>query len=553
MDISDTEESVSISQEARRKTGGGLEKQYYSTPGCEGLLQQLLHLLRFGEGLPVVQAGRSAGKTAMSNSLRNRLNECSWLAQVQCDYDQDIAELLEQIVLGFGLQAGPGAGESLAALRHFSTQLANNKELGILILDDAHLLDNQALGAVLSLLQGNNLPGYGLHMVFFCAPGLVERIDEIGLLDAPVYDFEIPLFSPSELSGFLKSRFPPVISGKLSAGLVQNIWSQSMGSPGVALAIVGKSDLASQDQGNVRTGLAFLNSMPKGHLIALFVLVAVLLWAAFARESLVPSEGKEPVVIEKPSAQVELANQNNNALSTENTNGAAFVSEGQQEEISALEADEVELQTGEFASQLDTGRDERLVNEGLTNESLDKERLPNRPFAKNDGNELQDNLQTTKEFASPESSQELTQQLKAPQTATQQTVRQEPGTTVAPANSPVRDMAGKAAPGRPLGMSAHELFLMDQSPETYTLQIIAASRKDALQKYMSAQANKNDLYLYQGLREGKAWFVVVTGIFTTRQEALQAVNDLPPEQKKGGPWPRQLSSIQSEIAVNRSR
>src|SRR5690606_3731113 len=134
------------------------------------------------------------------------------------------------------------------------------------------------LGAVLSLLQGNNLPGYGLHMVFFCAPGLVERIDEIGLLDAPVYDFEIPLFSPSELSGFLKSRFPPAISGKLSAGLVQNIWSQSMGSPGVALGVVSKSDLASIDRGEVSGSLGFLNSMPKGHLIALFVLVAVLLW-----------------------------------------------------------------------------------------------------------------------------------------------------------------------------------------------------------------------------------------------------------------------------------
>src|SRR5690606_10265160 len=118
----------------------------------------------------------------------------------------------------------------------------------------------------------------------------------------------------------------------------------------------------------------------------------------------------------------------------------------------------------------------------------------------------------------------------------------------APAKQKAVESIG-GSPTRPLGMSAHELFLMDQAAETYTLQIIAASRKDALLKYMSAQANKNELYLYQGLREGRAWFVVVTGIFTTRQEALQAVNDLPQEQKNGGPWPRQLSSIQSEIAA----
>jgi hypothetical protein len=224
MEISDTEDHISISQQARRKVEGSGDVSYYSTPGCEGLLQQLLHLLRFGEGLPIVQAGRSSGKTAMANALYARLDDGSWLAKVCCERDQDIAELLERIVLGFGLHAGSGAGESLAALRHFSTQLANNKELAVLILDDAHLLDSQGLGAVVSLLQGNNLPGYGLHMAFFCAPGLVERIDEIGLLDAPVYDFEIPLFSPSELSGFLKSRFPASTSSKLSASLVQNIW-----------------------------------------------------------------------------------------------------------------------------------------------------------------------------------------------------------------------------------------------------------------------------------------------------------------------------------------
>ena len=59
--------------------------------------------------------------------------------------------------------------------------------------------------------------------------------------------------------------------------------------------------------------------------------------------------------------------------------------------------------------------------------------------------------------------------------------------------------------------------------------------------------------MYRGEREGKRWYVVVVGVYSTRSEALKGMAELPEEQLKAGPWPRKLKDIQQEIQqFNRS-
>ena len=58
---------------------------------------------------------------------------------------------------------------------------------------------------------------------------------------------------------------------------------------------------------------------------------------------------------------------------------------------------------------------------------------------------------------------------------------------------------------------------------------------------------KKDLLLFKSLRQGKDWFVVVTGRFPTSAKARQAVQNLPAAQSKASPWPREIKVIQQEI------
>ena len=57
----------------------------------------------------------------------------------------------------------------------------------------------------------------------------------------------------------------------------------------------------------------------------------------------------------------------------------------------------------------------------------------------------------------------------------------------------------------------------------------------------------NNLYIYQGLRKGKRWYMVVLAPYTSKDEATSALKLLPEKQAKAGPWPKKISSVQSEI------
>lgn len=92
---------------------------------------------------------------------------------------------------------------------------------------------------------------------------------------------------------------------------------------------------------------------------------------------------------------------------------------------------------------------------------------------------------------------------------------------------------------------------MAQNPSFYTLQVVATSKKSSLEAYISRQSNKGSLYMYRGKREGKSWYVVVQGVYSSRDSALIGRHSLPKEQAKAGPWPRILSSIQEEIEAFR--
>ena len=77
--------------------------------------------------------------------------------------------------------------------------------------------------------------------------------------------------------------------------------------------------------------------------------------------------------------------------------------------------------------------------------------------------------------------------------------------------------------------------------------MLAASQIESLQNYVARQKNKEQLYIYQGLRKGKRWYMVVLAPYASKNEAASAIKSLPEKQVKAGPWPKKISSVQSEI------
>ncbi len=95
--------------------------------------------------------------------------------------------------------------------------------------------------------------------------------------------------------------------------------------------------------------------------------------------------------------------------------------------------------------------------------------------------------------------------------------------------------------------STQEQTLLGWPAGNYTIQLLGVSNEKAARDYMAAQPNKTDLLMFKSRRQGRDWFVVVTGRYASSALARQAIASLPVAQREAGPWPREVGAIQQEI------
>lgn len=79
----------------------------------------------------------------------------------------------------------------------------------------------------------------------------------------------------------------------------------------------------------------------------------------------------------------------------------------------------------------------------------------------------------------------------------------------------------------------------------YTLQLSSASRSDTLEKW--AQQHKlTNYHVYQTSRNGKPWYVLVSGSYATPGDAKRAVAGLPEAVKGQKPWVKPVNQVKKE-------
>lgn len=527
---------------------------YVATPERQGLLNQLIHLAQFGDSLSVVQGVSGAGKTVIAHQLLSMLSEqmgglpSVHLVSLDKNDEEDIQSSLSKIATVFGLPIASAdnktAGELLSEIRHYCQALIAEQKLSILVIDNAQSLAKDALGALLSLLQGNQNTGFGLHLIFFSRPGFIQDIDDLQLHDVSAYDFDVPNISSTELNDFLSAVYP---QEDFSEELVKNLWAQSKGNPGTIINLVEKSV---EDNGTeARKTIVSTRGLPVAHIVALSLLLGVLIWALIARDS-----GEESVSIaisggiDKNTQEVELQPQASDVevvaepqsyhsnvedalpvaddsvlKAGEPDKSEALVVAGGYENDSVLDADLMESELG--LDELEVENEVESVTPLVSSPSVAAVDETDEVSIAAE-TEILDSL-PLEQVQSPEETLELIESGEV-------------------SISRLDESQDKA-------LSGDAARLMDQPSTYYTLQVLAASKKESLQDYIDRQPNKKDLYLYEGVREGKSWFVVVCGVYPSSKEAQKARDRLPEEQKKAGPWPRSLKSIQQEIAANSSK
>ncbi|MCP4325443.1 MAG: AAA family ATPase [Psychromonas sp.] len=94
-------------------------------------------------------------------------------------------------------------------------------------------------------------------------------------------------------------------------------------------------------------------------------------------------------------------------------------------------------------------------------------------------------------------------------------------------------------------------LLLEIKSNIFTLQLSGMSTEKALQEFIKQyQLPRKNVYLYQTLRNGKPWYVVIYGQFKTRQAANLVAKKLPGSLAKLDSWVKKYASVHRDLMLN---
>ena len=96
-------------------------------------------------------------------------------------------------------------------------------------------------------------------------------------------------------------------------------------------------------------------------------------------------------------------------------------------------------------------------------------------------------------------------------------------------------------------ISTHTAWLWSQNPTHYTLQIMAGSNLDAIQRFWQTQNLPGKAVYYHTNKNGQSLYVLVYGSYSNRDQAAAAIASLPGAIRNNKPWPRSFGDIHGSL------
>ncbi|HAE1596352.1 TPA_asm: cell division protein DamX [Salmonella enterica subsp. diarizonae] len=128
----------------------------------------------------------------------------------------------------------------------------------------------------------------------------------------------------------------------------------------------------------------------------------------------------------------------------------------------------------------------------------------------------------------------------APAATPKATASAAPVQTAKPAQASTTPVAGG-------GKSAGNVGALKSAPSShYTLQLSSSSNYDNLNRWAKKENLKNYV-VYETTRNGQPWYVLVTGVYSSKEDAKRAVSTLPADVQAKNPWAKPLHQVQAEL------
>jgi DamX protein len=90
--------------------------------------------------------------------------------------------------------------------------------------------------------------------------------------------------------------------------------------------------------------------------------------------------------------------------------------------------------------------------------------------------------------------------------------------------------------------------LLQQPGQSFSLQLLGSRSEKSVTEFIDQhKLDPEQSAFYRGIYKDAEWYVLMYGIFPSREAALQARNELPQKVRDNKPWPRSLESVHAAI------
>jgi len=209
------------------------QKVYYSEEGRSQRLNLMLHLAPYG-GAMLLSGEKGIGKTALLYQFFARLGESCQAISLDASFAQSAELILKRIQEKVFWQSQLHE-DTLTSLRRFLLQQRSQGKMLVLVIDNAHELDDSALNMLASLVAENDSGEKQITLILSGEPLLKERLaaKPFQLLQSQlVHSVDLAPFTEEDTAAYILHRL--TIYGEadaLKASLYKSIYASSLGVP----------------------------------------------------------------------------------------------------------------------------------------------------------------------------------------------------------------------------------------------------------------------------------------------------------------------------------
>ncbi len=516
---------------------------YFLTPQLEQRLELVQHLVDFSQQVIVITGAAGAGKTLFLTELARRAHANWRLAVLDGNEDTGPEAMIAELA---GQMGGPGDCLSVADLGALLAQFQRTDQLGVAIIDNADALPPQCLQMLIDLAQPP-ADNERLHLVLAGPPALQELLagDSGGLRLTISHSLDIPPFTPAQTEAFadqlLLTWGVPPSEALQQPQFIADLHRNSRGLPAAIIEQLDRAAAAAAVRPR-RPERSMPALAPAHWLVGVGLLIAVAgLWLLLGGDE--KPAATTPAVVTLPAARTEppavagVEPPPSTPPALENTPARAEATPpASAPPPLRAEAEPPSAPPQAAGPEVETTPPPRTA-------------APAPPPEMADG---QSDLAATITAAAAGADRKAPTEAKPPAAARTDTAPAAPPSVQAtsaktPQKTAVKQENPPDAGKITFGNVRQDAWIRSQAPERYVLQLFGVHEPERVAGFLGEQPDLTEFAVFRSTYKGRPWFVVTWGLFSDRDAARAAIDQLPASLRGFKPWARSIASIRDSL------